>query len=161
MNAFNAFVTPEYPVLFSLRSSEPREPWEGYVPPGGPDVPAEVEAVPEGCVGISIALLIKGLPSFLATHVVPREEAGAIVESLESGDARVAVVGITVTLEEEDEAEPSPAAFVNLLCGDGRRIVVARILGQPESHTPEALARYVIKEISRGVQVPDLASSAG
>ncbi len=170
MTAFNAFVTPEYPVLFSLEGGEDEAlPWE---PSGDVFDPLQDEgagddpSVPPGYVGISIALLVKGMPSFLTTHVVEASDAPDIVESLESGDARVAVVGVTVDAAEElpegvtpAEGGKHPAAFVSLLCGDGRRLAVARIVARDDSHSPEALAKYVIKQISRGVQVPDLASA--
>ncbi len=174
MTAYNAFVTPEYPVLFTLRQEERTEPWTASPAPG-----ESGDAGGGPGVAISIALLVKGMPSFLTTCIVPDDELVDVVESLEGGDARVAVVGISVTIregtdggeatviprEEGGEGEPlegevnRPAAFVSLICADGRRISVARILDAAGRRSPEELAKHVIKEISRGVQVPDLAST--
>ena len=159
MTDFNAFVSPEYPVLHSVLRRE------------------EVEAsVPPGHAAVSLALLVKGIPSFLATIPVPEDEVEELTRSLESGDVRVAVVGMSVegsdlpdgTLEEtppwapelEDEARSLPAAYLSLVCTDGRRIGVARIVARQESASPEDVARFVLKQIARGVQIPDLASAS-
>lgn len=148
MSRINAFATPEYPVLFSVQVSEEAD---------GP--------VPQGHAGISLALLVEGLPSFLATHVVSEDHVNAVVTSLEEGDVRIAVVGVAVELEEgipalgiEARAE-HPAVFVSVVCADGRRLTVARILARDRDQSPERLARYVIREITRGVQIPELASA--
>ena len=158
MTDFNAFVSPEYPVLHSVLRRE------------------EVEAsVPPGHAAVSLALLVKGIPSFLATIPVPEDEVEELARSLESGDVRVAVVGMSVegsdlpdgTLEksppwvpEEEDARSLPAAYLSLVCADGRRIGVARIVARQESATPEDVARFVLKQIARGVQIPDLASAS-
>lgn len=148
MSQINAFATPEYPVLFSVLVGEEGE-----------------SDVPEGHAGISLALLVDGMPSFLATHVVPEERMNAVVRSLEEGDVRVAVVGLTVELEEDlpalglDARSEHPAAFVSVVCSDGRRLTVARILGRGSEQSPERLARHVVRQITRGVQIPDLASA--
>ncbi len=140
MPRLNAFVTPEYPVLFTL---------------------AEVEGSEgEAAAEVSLALLVKGLPSFLASHQVPRSTLDDVVVSLEAGDVRVAVVGVPV--EVSSAAEPGrrlPAAFISLVCADGRRITVARVVGADQEISPEKLARHVIRQIARGVQVPDIARS--
>ena len=158
MTDFNAFVSPEYPVLHSVLRRE------------------EVEAnVPPGHAAVSLALLVKGIPSFLATIPVPEEEVEELTRSLESGDVRVAVVGMSVegsdlpdgTLEEsppwapeEEDVRSLPAAYLSLVCADGRRIGVARIVARQESASPEDVARFVLKQIARGVQIPDLASAS-
>lgn len=150
MSQINAFATPEYPVLFSVRVGEQGE--------GEP-------AVPDGHAGISLALLVDGLPSFLATHVVPRDRMNAVVTSLEDGDVRVAVIGLSVELDEDlpalgvEARTEHPAAFVSVVCADGRRLTVARILGRDAEQSPEQLARHVVRQITRGVQIPDLASA--
>lgn len=148
MSRINAFATPEYPVLFSVEVAEEA---------GGP--------VPQGHAGISLALLVDGMPSFLATHVVEEDRVNAVVTSLEEGDVRIAVVGVAVELEEDlpalgiDAHSEHPAAFVSVVCADGRRLTVARILARGDDQSPERLARYVIREITRGVQIPELASA--
>ncbi len=160
MTDFNAYVSPEYPVLYSLEDDE---------------------------TALALALLVNGIPSFLATVPVEPDQLDTVLGSLDSGDVRVAVVGISVDGTEieaagpEAEAEPwktatqasgfdatpqdstgsegLPAAFLSLVCRDGRRIGVARIVARRRTASPEEVARYVLKEITRGVQVPDLASA--
>jgi hypothetical protein len=183
----NAFVSPEYPVLFSVLESgdddeqgnllSPGEPSSFSGAPGNPDGSALAEpggaSIPPGFVGVSLGLLVNGIPSFLATVPVERSEVREVVDSLSGGDVRVAVVGISVDGSDipgsggeppeawrGDEETPSfPAAFLSLVCGDGRRIGVARIVARRDSASPEEVARYVMKQITRGVQVPDLASA--
>jgi hypothetical protein len=157
MDDFNAFVSPEYPVLHSVGTGEG---------PGG--------EAPEGHVTLSLGLLVKGIPSFLATIPVDESEAEAVRESLETGDVRVAVVGISVNGsdligEGGLDSEPwkpttsgkrnLPAAFLSLVCADGRRIGIARIVAREESASPEDVARFVLHQIAKGVQIPDLAST--
>lgn len=169
MSDHNAFVSPEYPVLFSVED-------DGEV---------------AGTTGLSLALLVDGIPSFLATVPVPSGRVDEVTDSLSAGDVRVAVVGISVDGREVEAAdgaeEPGapdeawkasapgdplaesasedggsrglPAAFLSLVCRDGRRIGVARIVARQRSASPEDVARYVLKEIARGVQIPDLASA--
>lgn len=158
MTDFNAFVSPEYPVLHSIRRGGEAE-----------------AATPPGHAALSLGLLVKGIPSFLATIPVEEGEVEEITTSLSEGDVRVAVVGISVDgedLPEEtgtsgepwkaDPEEPRslPAAFLSLVCSDGRRIGVARIVAREGTATPEDVARFVLKQIARGVQIPDLASTA-
>lgn len=140
MTPINAFTTPAYPVIFCVLTGDERE-----------------AAVPEGHAGIALALLVDGQPSFFATHVVPEGRMNAVVMSLEEGDVRVAVVGASVEVEGD---ATGPAAFVSLVCADGRRLTVARILGRRPEESPERLARHVVRAISRGVQIPELAETA-
>jgi len=148
MPRINAFATSEYPVLFTVLA--PEDPVTG-----GPPDHAE----------ISLALLVKGVPSFLATHVVPMERVNPVVTSLESGDVRVAVIGLSVEMPEEaaemglDPREEHPAAFVSLVCADGRRLNLARIVGRDADDSPERLARFVVRQIARGAQISELASA--
>lgn len=162
MTDFNAYVSPEYPILYSM---EPED------------------------HALSLALLVNGIPSFLATVPVDPERLDTVIESLDEGDVRVAVIGISVDgseieaagqeapasepepwaeswtpsdgyAAEADEADEGlPAAFLSLICQDGRRIGVARIVARRRTASPEDVARYVLKQITRGVQVPDLASA--
>ena len=119
MARINAFATPAYPVIFSALEE------------------IEDDGIPKGHSGIAIAILVQGIPTFLATHVVPQSRLDRVLESLRQGDARVAVVGLpidTSSTHDSDATEdhsPSrrPAAFVSMVCGDGRRLTVARILG--------------------------------
>ncbi|MBI4539510.1 MAG: hypothetical protein HY704_08385 [Gemmatimonadetes bacterium] len=146
MGPLNAFVSSEYPVIFSL------------IPGGAGDAP-----IPEGYTGIAVALLVKGAPTFLATHLVPDDEASDVVDSLESGDVRVAIVGVPVQLgadeDEGVEGERFPGAFITVLCADGRRFTVARVIGTSRDQTPEQLARFLIKQIAQGVQITALSAS--
>jgi hypothetical protein len=135
MPPLNAFVTPAYPVLFT--------PIPGTNPGVGP-----------GETGLALALLVRGIPSFLATPVLPDSELAATRASLEAGEVRVAVVGLQV--EDEGGRGRYPVAFVSLLCADGRRLNLARIPARDPAAAPEALARFVTRQIVRGVQIPDL-----
>ncbi len=136
MPPLNAFVTPAYPVL--------------YTP-----VPAGDRGVDPGQLGIAVALLVRGIPSYLATPVLPEPEARGVLDSLASGDVRVAVVGLRGGGE-----EAAPEAFVSLLCSDGRRLNLARIPGRPPHTSPEGFARHVTRQIVRGVQIPDLVAAS-
>lgn len=143
MRQLNAFTTPEYPILFDV------------IPSGNDAV-----EVPGDDVGVALALLVKGIPSFLAIHTLPEEEVPSLVGSLESGDVRLSVVGLPVQMKNQDQ-EPAhhPAAFVSLLCADGRRVTVARIVGSRAGDpSAEKLARHVTRQITRGVQISDLES---
>lgn len=148
MSPLNAFVTPEYPVLFT-------------VCPPGPEPRAwnrEADPALEGsrAAAIPLALLVGGIPSFLCTLSVPRGELEGVTTSLRSGDARLAVVGL-----QDGELFPGapPAAFVSLVCRDGRRVAITRVQGTDPEASPEALARHVTRQILRGVQLSDLAGS--
>lgn len=145
MTPIHAFVTPEYPLLRTL-------------------VPGDHAGVPPGHTGIALALLVRGIPSFLCTHLVPNEELDEVLDSLEGGDVRVAVLGLPSGEAGDDppemEAPGHPAAFVSLVCADGRRVSLIRIVGRDPQREPETLARFVIRQIARGVQIPDLAGIA-
>ncbi len=165
MREFNAFVSSPYPILRALVDRE-REP----------------SSVPPGHVSLALALLVNGIPSFLATVPVEEEELPDLLDSLDTGDVRVAVVGISVDGEEvrgleadaeaefttdwtppqwdaEPEPESYPAAFLSLVCRDGRRVGVARIVARAGAASPEEVARFVLRQIAQGVQIPDLAST--
>ena len=135
----SAFVTPPYPLLFHVADDA-----QGRVPVG------EAE--------IMLALLVDGTPSFLAAHRVPQEAVGDLVVSLQGGDPRVAVVGTWADAEggARGRRERRVAAFISLVCADGRRITVARVLGEESATSPETLAKHVIRQIARGIQIPDL-----
>ena len=139
MPKIKAFVTPPYPILFS-------------VAPGGDS------GIPGSETELLLALLIAGMPSFLATHRVPDEAVDDLVVSLQQGDPRVAVAGMWVESPGElrGELERRSAAFISLVCADGRRVTVARVLGDDPQGSPDLLARHVIRQLQRGVQVPDL-----
>lgn len=163
MSDFNAFVSPEYPVLHSVLPSEETS-----------------DEVPDGFAALSLGLLVKGIPSFLATVPVAADDVDRVTRSLNSGDVRVAVVGMSVDGDEisdatgasrepwqeapvdlgPEEHEPSlPAAFLSLVCSDGRKIGVARIVARQGTASPEEVARFVLKQIAQGVQIPDLAQA--
>ncbi len=140
MPKINAFVTPPYPLLFSVASGSR-------------------SGVPSSEAELQLGLLIAGIPSFLGTHRVPEAALDDLVTSLQLGDPRVAVAGTWVRASRTPRGllERRPAAFVSLLCTDGRRLAVARVLGEAPGTSPDALARQVVHQIARGVQVPDLA----
>lgn len=146
MNDFQTFVSPVYPVLFDVRAPEPVD-----------GEPAE----------LSLALLVGGIPSFLATIPVDAEILDEILASLQSGDVRVAVAGFTVGADNDEDLTASgvvpdadfPGALLGLQCHDGRELKVARIVSRSRNTTPEAVARYVLRQITKGVQIPDLASA--
>lgn len=142
MPMINAFVTPPYPVLFTVAV-------------GGE------AGVPLGEAELLLALLVGGTPSFLSAHRVDDEELDDLVISLQEGDARVAVAGTWVDAPSDipGAEERRPAAFVSLMCADGRRITLARVLGERPEGSPDLLARHVVRQIARGVQVPDLVGS--
>ncbi len=158
MTEFNAFVSPEYPVLHSVARG-----------------PAGESGTQDGQTALSLGLLVKGIPSFLATIPVTDGEIGSVTNSLGQGDVRVAVVGISVDGSDlrdppdrpsvepwqpaPDESPNLPAAFLSLVCSDGRRIGVARIVAREGTASPEEVARFVLKQIAKGVQIPDLAST--
>jgi hypothetical protein len=159
MSEFNAFVSAEYPVLLTV---------ERNAAFGG--------SAPEGEAVLSLALLVRGIPSFLATIRVGDEEVEEMVSSLSGGMVRVAAVGVSVQGEELPGAEAAPvepwknetdggvrslpAAFLSLVCSDGRRIGVAKIVAREGgAATPDDIARFVLHQIARGVQIPDLAST--
>jgi hypothetical protein len=116
---------------------------------------------------------VKGIPSFLATIPVRSTDLEGWIRSLDKGKVRVAVVGMSVDGESvgsetreppepwlpEPPVQTLPAAFLSLVCADGRRIGVARIVSREESATPDDVARFVLGQIARGVQIPDLAST--
>jgi hypothetical protein len=143
MNDLPIFVSPTYPVLFTLHEPE--------FPDG--EVPAE----------LSLAVLVGGIPSFLATIPVDREIVGEITESLRSGDVRVTLEGFSVGDAEVHPGDPpvdgSAGALLGLQCHDGRDLAVARIVSRSPKATPESVARYVLRQITKGVQIPDLASA--
>jgi hypothetical protein len=139
MPKINAFVTPPYPILFSV-------------------APGDGSGIPGSETELLLALLIAGMPSFLAAHRVPEEAVDDLVVSLQQGDPRVAVAGMWVESPGElrGQLERRSAAFISLVCADGRRVTVARVLGDDPQGSPDLLARHVIRQLQRGVQVPDL-----
>jgi len=147
MSPVNAYATPEYPLLVTV-------------------IPGGEGGVSRGNVGLVLALLVDGIPTFLSTHVIPEDREEDVMTSLRSGDVRVTVVGMAVAPggnADRGLAGPDqglPAAFVSLLCADGRRLNLARILGRDTGTSPERLARFITREIARGVQIPDLAGAS-
>jgi hypothetical protein len=139
MPKINAFVTPPYPVLFNVASGDE-------------------SGVPQGEAELLLGLLIAGMPSFLAAHRVPGDSVDDLVTSLKQGDVRVAVAGMWVDAPGalRGQLQRRCAAFISLVCADGRRVTVARVLGEEPQGSPDLLARHVIRQIARGVQVPDL-----
>jgi hypothetical protein len=202
-----SLLSPEYPVIYDVAPADVSR-------DGGNAAPWEVG----GTVYLSLALLVRGIPSFLATIPVDRELVEGIRASLDAGDVQVAVAGLAVDAGEleagagegprdEDHStgaagkdddrdawkasvgspdpeafrtltpldDPSarggspetegdgagrlPAAYLSLVCQDGRRLGVARIVSRDRRATPEEVARYVLRQISSGVQIGNLASA--
>lgn len=153
----NSFISREYPVLHSIDRGR-----------------VEAGAAVGQVAHLSLALLVTGIPSFLATVPVPLDEVDSISRSLSEGDVRVAVVGMSVGSDdlppgEHPDLEPwkapdaddegLPGALLSLVCRDGRRIGVARIVARERKASPDEVARFVLRQIAKGVQIPDLAST--
>jgi len=70
----------------------------------------------------------------------------------------VAIVGTWVGSEEEisGRMENRAAAFISFDWADGPRIIVARVMGEEPDAVPNLVARYLVRQISRDVQVPNL-----
>jgi len=157
MRESRAFVSNAYPVLYSVDRPASGIPGESRRP-----------------VTVSLGLLVRGIPSFLATIPVDEGEVEALLRSFSRGDVRVSAAGISVEGESGPEMIPGtrepwqaeepiptlPAAFLSLVCADGRRVAVARIVSREASASPQDIARFVIDQIARGVQIPDLASAS-
>jgi len=157
MRDSRAFVSDEYPVLCSVDRPSP-------------EVPGDTR----GPVSVSLGLLVRGIPSFLATIPVDEEDVEELLRSFRRGDVRVSAAGISVEGDAVSDTPtgmrepwqpdgPSyrlPAAFLSLVCADGRRVAVARIVSREASASPQDIARFVIDQIARGVQIPDLASAS-
>ena len=52
--------------------------------------------------------------------------------------------------------ENRAAAFISFDWADGPRIIVARVMGEEPDAVPNLVARYLVRQISRDVQVPNL-----
>ncbi len=99
-------------------------------------------------VTIDVAVVIRGIPSLLASHTIPEDKLDGIVASLQGGDVRVAVTGVG-----GDEGAGPPMAYVGLVCADGRRIALSRVWGVT-TQTSEELAWTVRERIERGEPLP-------
>lgn len=163
MTGTRHFTSAEYPLVYTVRHASPN-------------------AV--GGVGLlSLAVLVQGIPSFLATVPVDQARMTGVLESLDAGPVRISVQGISVGIDEVAGAEVAdaeedpwsqpwpgdtagladgelPGAYLMVVCADGRRLGVARIVSRERRASPEEVARYVLRQIQSGVQVPDLASTA-
>lgn len=99
-------------------------------------------------VTIDVAVVIRGIPSLLASHTVSEDKLDGIVASLQGGDVRVAVTGVT-----GNEGAGPPMAYVGLVCADGRRIALSRVRGEL-SQSSEELAWSIRERIERGDPLP-------
>jgi hypothetical protein len=163
MTGTRHFTSAEYPVVYSVMNAPP--------------------AMIGGTGLLSLAVLVQGIPSFLATVPVAQHRMEEILQSLDAGPVRVSVQGISVELDEVAGAEMAetdgdpwsqhwsgdggsmeedtlPGAYLMLVCADQRRLGVARIVSRESQASPEEVARYVLRQIQSGVQVPDLASTS-
>lgn len=109
-------------------------------------------------VELDVALLIKGLPTLLASTAFPLDDTWERVEAaLESGDARLGVAGMPHVIESmHGMRETYPSAYVGLECANGERLVLAHIRGGDTSQDSEAYALGVIEAILDGKTPEDL-----
>jgi hypothetical protein len=159
----DTFLSPEYPVVYTV---------------------AEASAPGDDTL-LSMAVIVGGVPSFLATVPVDGELLGGIMHSLDSGNVRISVAGVSVTESElrgkergenspspepwrgepeeekggEEESGVFPGATLSVVCQDGRQVGVARVVSRDQAASPGEVARFILRQIRRGVQVPDLASA--
>lgn len=131
-----AYVTKRLPVLYTIHPI--------VRAPGLPTL-----------VTIDVAVVIRGIPSLLASHTVPEEKLDGIVASLQGGDVRVSVTGVV-----GDESSGHPMAYVGVVCADGRRITVSRVRGEI-SQTSEQLAWTIRERIEKGEPLPGEVHPAG
>jgi hypothetical protein len=124
-----AFITTRLPVLYSIHGAN------------GSDTLARMD----------VAVLVHGVPSFIATYEMPRERLDETVASLQRGDVRVAVSGVTNT---NPTVLQSPRAHVSIVCADGRRFTVARLRSRLVAESAEEFARRVAEEVASGTQLP-------
>ena len=126
MNRPPAFVTKRLPVLYTIHPI--------VRSPGLPTL-----------VTVDIAVVIRGIPSVLASHTVPEDRLDSLVASLQSGDVRVSVTGIAGN---PADGAP-PMAYVGVVCSDGRRVPLCRVRGEA-SQSSEDLAWSLRERVENG-----------
>jgi hypothetical protein len=131
-----AYVTKRLPVLYTIHPI--------VRAPGLPTL-----------VTVDVAVVIRGIPSLLASHTVPEEKLDGIVASLQGGDVRVSVTGVV-----GEAAAGRPMAYVGVVCADGRRITVSRVRGE-FSENSEQLAWTIRERIEKGEPLPGEVHPAG
>jgi hypothetical protein len=126
-----AFITTRLPVLYSIHGMD------------GSEVRTQID----------VAVLVHGVPSFIATYGLASERLDETVASLQRGDVRVAVAGVS---HPNPTVLQAPTAHVSIVCADGRRFTVSRLRSRLVSESPEEFARRVAEEIASGTQLPDV-----
>ena len=110
-------------------------------------------------VGLDVALLIAGLPNILASTMFPLDDTWERIKlALDSGDARLGVAGMPheEEVQEGDDPEVFPSAYIGLECANGERLVLAHIRGLDPGQEPEVYAREVIDALLQGCAPDDL-----
>lgn len=122
-----------YPVLYTLCTADDRQ-----------------------SAAIDLAVLVKGVPSFLTRVEVPADHLDALVTSLQRGDVR-----IEIDVLEGDTLRRAPGAVVTLVCADGRAVSLGTVHDPTgQARTPADVAREVTSRLARGVQISSLLRSA-
>lgn len=118
-----------YPVLYTINASSNRD-----------------------TADVDLAVLVKGVPSFLGRIVVIAEDLDALVTSLQRGDVRLEIDAI-----EGDTLRRAPGATVTLVCADGRAVSLGTAHDPTgNASTPAQVAREVTSRLSRGIQISTL-----
>ncbi len=118
-----------YPVLYTLNTSNDRS-----------------------TADVDLAVLVKGVPSFLTRIEVPAEHLDALVTSLQRGDVRLEIDTLEV-----DTLRRAPGAVVTLVCADGRAVSLGTVHDPTgQARTPADVAREVTSRLARGVQISSL-----
>lgn len=122
-----AFVTKRLPVLYTIHPI--------VRAPGLPTL-----------VTVDIAVVIRGIPSVLASHTLPEDRLDALVASLQGGDVRVSVTGVA----SPETHDGPPTAYVGIVCSDGRRVPLCRVRGE-EGRSSEDLAWSLRERVEKGI----------
>jgi len=96
-------------------------------------------------VTVDIAVVIRGIPSVLASHTLPEDRLDPLVASLQGGDVRVSVTGVA---DAESGGAP-PVAYVGVICSDGRRVPLCRVHGEPDQSSDD-LAWALRERVEKG-----------
>ena len=101
---------------------------------------------------VDLAVLVKGVPSFLTRIRVQAEHLDALVTSLQRGDVRIEIDTL-----DGDTLRRAPGAVVTLVCADGRAVSLGHVHDPTgQARTPADVAREVTSRLSRGVQISSL-----
>jgi hypothetical protein len=187
MNEPMRYATPEYPVLYSVGET-PLEggmipvslallvggipSFLGTVPVEGPLLEGLVASLDAGSVRVVVEGIRIGQEEMDADGT-GGESRGDLPEgaSSASDDWRASIpaapdLGEDTRKHAGEEGSSSsarhralPAALLSLSCQDGRRVGIARIVSRDPKADPTSVARFVHRQITRGVQILDLAQA--